>query len=161
MSAPRMRETGNVRVSRLQTRLWGRSSGAICSDSYTECQELPEVSGPYAGMDSSQPPLATMGATAASVKDVAGLLSILRAAPLRAQTQLGAARGKAAVDTCPKSSRPKTPDELGSAEEPTLVRTAIRSKPAPHDLTEPIVRKCHLGSPVREICTPGSAWGDE
>jgi len=22
-------------------------------------------------------------------------------------------------------------------------------------------RQCHLGSPVREICTPGSAWGDE
>ena len=23
------------------------------------------------------------------------------------------------------------------------------------------LRECHLGSPVREICTPGSAWGDE
>jgi hypothetical protein len=22
-------------------------------------------------------------------------------------------------------------------------------------------REVHLGSPVREICTPGSAWGDE
>src|ERR1700745_2100497 len=22
-------------------------------------------------------------------------------------------------------------------------------------------RQCHLGSPVRENCTPGSAWGDE
>src|SRR6478736_5345078 len=23
------------------------------------------------------------------------------------------------------------------------------------------LRKCHLGSPVQEICTLGSAWGDE
>ena len=102
-----------------------------------------------------------LGATATSDKDAAGLLSILRAAPLRAQAQLGAAGGKAAVDTCPQSSRPTTPDELGLVEEPTLVRTAVCSKPTPHDLTDAIVRECHLGSPVREICTPGSAWGDE
>jgi len=24
-----------------------------------------------------------------------------------------------------------------------------------------LFRECHLGSPVREICTPGSAWGGE
>jgi hypothetical protein len=28
-------------------------------------------------------------------------------------------------------------------------------------LSEAHGRKCDLGSPVREICTPGSAWGDE
>src|SRR6516164_3655601 len=25
----------------------------------------------------------------------------------------------------------------------------------------PTLSQCHLGSPVRENCTPGSAWGDE
>jgi len=42
-----------------------------------------------------------------------------------------------------------------------VVRTAVCSKPTPYGLNAAYFGQCHLGSPVREICTPGSAWGDE
>jgi hypothetical protein len=42
-----------------------------------------------------------------------------------------------------------------------VVRAAVGSKPAPDGLIDAYIRKWHLGSPVRGICTPGSAWGDE
>src|ERR1039457_2470410 len=102
-----------------------------------------------------------MGATATSDEDVTRLLPVLRAASLRAQTQLGAATGTAPVDKRPESSRSTTSDELDAAARSTVVRAAVGSKSAPNGLSDAHIRQCHLGSPVREICTPGSAWGDE
>src|SRR5215471_15211689 len=102
-----------------------------------------------------------MGATGTSDKDAEGLLSVLWAAPLRAKAQLGTAAGTATVDQRLESSRPTTSDELDAPEGSTLVRTAVCSKPTPDGLNDAHSSQCHLGSPVREICTPGSAWGDE
>jgi len=42
-----------------------------------------------------------------------------------------------------------------------VVPTAVCSEPTPDGLTDAYLAKVILGSPVREICTPGSAWGDE
>src|SRR5579863_4685447 len=75
-----------------------------------------------------------MGATATSDEDVVRLLSVLWAASLRAQAQLGAATSKAPVDTRPELSRTKTPHELDASEELPVVHTAICSKPTPHSL---------------------------
>src|SRR6266576_3656868 len=102
-----------------------------------------------------------MGATATSDEDVAWLLSVLRPASLRAQAQLGAAASTAAVDQCPESSRTETSDELDAPERSTVVQTAVCSQPTPYGLTYAHPSQGHLGSPVRGICTPGSAWGDE
>src|SRR6201984_765222 len=41
-----------------------------------------------------------------------------------------------------------------------MVRASFCSKSASDGLSDDL-RQCHLGSPVREICTLGSAWGDE
>ena len=101
-----------------------------------------------------------MGATGTSETDVEGLLSVLWAAPLRAKAQLGTAAGTATVDQRLESSRSTTSDELDAPEGSTLVRTAVCSKPTPAGLTDAHFSQCHLGSPVRGICTPGSAWGD-
>ena len=65
------------------------------------------------------------------------------------------------MDKRPESSRSKTSDELDAPERSTVVRTAVGSKLAPDGLIDAYLRQCHLGSPVRGICTPGSAWGDE
>src|SRR5215831_5507730 len=102
-----------------------------------------------------------MGATGTSDEDVAGLLSILRTASLRAQAQLGAPASAAPVDQRLKSSRTEASDELGAPEGSTVVQTAACSKPASDGLNDAHLSQCHLGSPVRGICTPGSAWGDE
>src|SRR6266849_3696365 len=101
-----------------------------------------------------------MGATGTPEKDVAGLLSVLRAAPLRAQAQVGAAAGTAPVDKRLESSGSTTPDELDAPERSTVVQTAVCSKPTPDGLNDADFSQCHLGSPVRGTCTPGSAWGD-
>src|SRR5712691_11136664 len=102
-----------------------------------------------------------MGATGTPEKDVAWLLSVLRAAPLRAQAQVGAAAGTAPVDQRLESSRSETSDELDAPERSTVVQTAVCSKLTPDGLNDAYFSQCHLGSPVRETCTPGSAWGDE
>src|SRR5437667_6301794 len=102
-----------------------------------------------------------MGATGTSEKDVEGLLSVLWAAPLRAKAQLGTAAGTATVDQRLESLRSTPSDELDAPEGSTLVRTAVCSKPTPDGLNDAHFSQCYLGSPVREICTPGSAWGDE
>jgi len=102
-----------------------------------------------------------MGATGTSDKDAEGLLSVLWASPLRAKAQLGTAAGTATVDKRLKSSRSTTSDELDAPEGSTLVQTAVCSKPTPDGLNDAVLYQWHLGSPVREICTPGSAWGDE
>src|ERR1700726_3350641 len=102
-----------------------------------------------------------MGATGTSDTDVEGLLSVLWAAPLRAQAQLGTASGTATVDQRLESSRSTTSDELDAPEGSTLVRTAVCSKPTPDGLNDATLANVNLGSPVQEICTPGSAWGDE
>src|SRR5215471_12593189 len=102
-----------------------------------------------------------MGATGASDEDVARLLSVLRPASLRAQAQLGAAASTAPVDQRLESSRTETPDELDAPERSTVVQTAVCSKPTPYSLNDAYFSQCHLGSPVRGTCTPGSAWGDE
>src|SRR5215471_93952 len=73
----------------------------------------------------------------------------------------GTATSTAPVDMRLESSRATAPDELDTAEGSTVVQTAIRSKPPPHGLNDAYISQCHLGSPVRETCTPGSAWGDE
>ena len=61
----------------------------------------------------------------------------------------------------PESPGSTTPAELDAPERSLVVRTAVCSQPAPDGLTRCALCQCHLGSPVREICTPGSAWGDE
>src|SRR5215510_12056936 len=96
--------------------------------------------------------MARMGATGPSNKDVERLLSVLWAAPLRAQAQLGTAAGTATVDKRLESSRSTTSDELDAPEGSTLVRTAVCSKPTPNRLNDAHFRQWHLGSPVREIC---------
>lgn len=58
---------------------------------------------------------------------------------------------------CPCTSCPFT---KRLHKESTLVRTAVPSKPTPHDRIDTIARKCHLGSPVRAICAPSSARRD-
>jgi hypothetical protein len=65
------------------------------------------------------------------------------------------------VDKRPESSRSTTQDELDALEGPPVVRAAVSSTPASDGLIDAHLRKCRLGSPVRGICTPGSAWGDE
>src|ERR1019366_10606667 len=102
-----------------------------------------------------------MGATGTSSEDVARLLSVLRAASLRAQAQLGATASTTTVDQRLESSRSATSDELDAFERATVVQAAVCSKPTPDGLTDAHFSQGHLGSPVREICTPGSAWGDE
>src|SRR6266699_6729518 len=102
-----------------------------------------------------------MGATATSDEDAAGLLSVLRTASLRAQAQLGAAASTATVDQRPESSRSATSDKLDAFERATVVQAAVCSKPTPDGLIDAHFSQGHLGSPVREICTPGSDWGDE
>ena len=42
-----------------------------------------------------------------------------------------------------------------------MVQTAVCSEPTPDGLNAAYFSQGHLGSPVRGICTPGSAWGDE
>src|SRR5712691_13066426 len=101
-----------------------------------------------------------MGATGTPEKDVAWLLSVLRAAPLRAQAQVGAGAGTAPVDQRLESSRSETSDELDAPERSTVVQTAVCSKPTSDGLIYAHFSECRLGSPVRGICTPGSAWGD-
>src|SRR6516225_278163 len=102
-----------------------------------------------------------MGATGASDEDVARLLSVLRPASLRAQAQLGAAASAAPVDQRLESSRTETSDELDALEGSPVVQTAVCSEPTPDGLNAAYFSQGHLGSPVRGICTPGSAWGDE
>src|SRR6266478_1565866 len=101
-----------------------------------------------------------MGATRTSDEDVTRLLSVLRPAPLRAQAQLGTAASTAPVDKRLESSGSETPDELDAPERSTVVPTAVCSKPTPDGLNDAHFSQCHLGSPVRGIRTPGSAWGD-
>src|SRR6266478_9967117 len=102
-----------------------------------------------------------MGATRTSDEDVTRLLSVLRPAPPRAQAQLGAATSTAPVDKRLESSGSETSDELDAPERSTVVQTAVCSKPTSDGLTYAHFSECRLGSPVRGICTPGSAWGDE
>src|SRR6516162_3244935 len=161
MSAARTGETGDFRISGLQTCLWSGSKRAICSDSHPQHQELSEVPGANTGVDLSAQTLEKMGATGTSDEDVTRLLSVLWAASLRAQAQLGTAASTAPVDMRLESSRATAPDELDAAEEMPVVPTAVCSKPTPYGLKDAYFRQCHLGSPVRENCTPGSAWGDE
>src|SRR5262249_28566808 len=161
LSAARTGETGDFRISGLQTCLWDGSKRAICSDSHSQPQELSEVPGANTGVDLSAQTLEKMGATGTSDEDATWLLSVLWAAPLRAQAQLGTAASTAPVDMRLESSRATAPDELDAAEELPVVPTAVCSKPTPYDLNAAYIRQCHLGSPVRENCTPGSAWGDE
>src|ERR1039458_4735907 len=102
-----------------------------------------------------------MGAATAFDEDAAGLLSVLRAAPRRAKAQLDTTTGPAPVDTRLKSPGSTTPVDLGASERSLVVRTAVCSQPASHGLIHVFLGECHLGSSVREICTLGSAWGDE
>src|SRR5262249_39237302 len=88
-------------------------------------------------------------------------LSALQPVQASFWTLRGTAAGTATVDKRLESSRSTTSDELDAPEGSTLVRTAVCSKPTPNRLNDAHFRQWHLGSPVREICTPGSAWGDE
>src|ERR1039457_6983748 len=45
--------------------------------------------------------------------------------------------------------------------EPRMVRVAVSSYSAPDSLNDAAASECALGSPLREICTAGSDWGDE
>src|SRR5215831_1259496 len=82
MSATWTGKAGDLRVSGLQTCLWGGSEGAICSDAHPQRQELSEVPGSDTGVDLKAQTLETMGATGTSDEDVARLLSVLWAASL-------------------------------------------------------------------------------
>src|SRR5450759_2040166 len=77
-----------------------------------------------------------MGATGTPDEDVARLLSVLRAASLRAQAQLGTATSTTTVDQHPESSRSETSDELDASERSTVVQAAVCSKPTPDGLTK-------------------------
>src|SRR6516162_11360553 len=59
------------------------------------------------------------------------------------------------------ASRTETPVELDALKGSPVVQTAVRSEPTPDGLNDAYFSQGHLGSPVRGICTPGSAWGDE
>jgi hypothetical protein len=100
-----------------------------------------------------------MGAATTSEKDVEGLLSVLWVAPLRAKAQLG--------------MRQQVQRQWISAlnrrgQRPRTNWTRLKGQPwfkLPfaqnlHSMTEAYFSQCHLGSPVREICTPGSAFGE-
>ena len=135
----------------MATPMWTRAGG---SDSHPQRQELSEVPGPDTGVDLSAQTLATMGATGTSDKDVTRLLSVLRAASLRAQAQLGTATSTAPVDNRLESSRAETPDELDAPEGSPVVPTAVCSKPTPYSLKmltfamssgEPGAGKLHAG----------------
>jgi hypothetical protein len=102
-----------------------------------------------------------MGTAATPDEDVARVLSVLRPPSLGAQAQLGAAASTAPVDKRLESSGSETSDELDAPERSPVVQTAVCSKPTSHGLTNAHLSECRLGSPVRGICTPGSAWGDE
>src|SRR6516164_5989274 len=130
---------------------WGGSKRAICSDSHPQCQELSEVPGANTGVDLSAQTLEKMGATGTSDEDVTRLLSVLWAASLRAQAQLGTATSTAPVDMRLESSRATAPDELDAAKEMLVVPTAVCSKPTPYGLNDAYFRQCHLGSPVRKL----------
>lgn len=53
MPATRHGKIADLRVSGIQTRRWGGSSRAVCTDSYPRRRELPEVPSPDTRMDPS------------------------------------------------------------------------------------------------------------
>jgi hypothetical protein len=64
------------------------------------------------------------------------------------------------MDARTATSGPTAPTELAQSEGAAVVRSAVAENLASDGLKD-MLRERHLGSPVREICTLGSAWGDE
>src|SRR4029077_6440239 len=124
-----------------------------------EQEELSQVSGAHQGV-AFGPSALEAKRPAASVDDnAAWLLSVLRTASLQAETRCHTARGSVAVGPRTAPTEPAAPAVLVLPPEPRVVRTAVCGDPSCDRRTRP-GRECDLGSPVREIRTPGSAGGD-
>jgi hypothetical protein len=139
--------------------MWNRTPRRVRCGPASEQEELSKVSGAHQGVALGTSALEAAGSAASTNHDVAGFLSVFRAAPLQAETRHGSARGSAAVDPSTAPTQPATSFVLVLPHELRVVRTAVRGTPSYDDLTRPGC-ECDLGSPVREICTPGSEWGN-
>src|ERR1019366_4447062 len=92
--------------------------------------------------------------------DAAWLLSVLRITSLQTATGRCKARGRSAVDSGAAPTQPASPAVLVLSPALFVVRTSVCGDPSRNCLK--VYRsECDLGSPVQEICTPGSKWGDE
>src|SRR3974390_1510571 len=140
--------------------MWNGPPRRVRGDPASQSEELPEVSGAYQGMavwtsalEAARPATPTDG-------DAAWLLSLLRITSLQAATGRCKARGRSAVDSGAAQTQPASPAVLVLPPALFVVRTAVCGDPSRNCLTG-YGSEWGLGSPVREICTPGSKWGDE
>ena len=140
--------------------MWNGPPRRVRGDPTSQPEELPEVSGTHQGMvvwtsalEAARPATSTHG-------DAAWLLSVLRITSLQTATGRCKARGRSAVDSGAAQTQPASPAVLVLSPALFVVRTAVCGDPSCNCLTG-YGSECGLGSPVREICTPGSKWGDE
>src|SRR5262245_52581982 len=131
----------------------------VCGDSSPKPEEPSHVSGAHQGVALAASALEATGPAASLDDDAAWLLPVLRIASLQAETRRHPTRGSAAVDPSAAQTQPASPAVLVLPPESRVVRAAVRGNSSCDRLTG-TGRECDLGSPVREICTPGSAWGD-
>ena len=152
--------------SRRRSSFWASNTYAAWTDGassqwsvFPQHEELQEVSGPHPRMAREAHALEAAGPASASDDDAAGLLSVLRPAPLRAEARAGcstqvqrqwirALRRRGQRHRLFWSYLIGPPGSSCHAR-----RRSIRRSDEAHGAN------VALGSPVREICTPGSAGG--
>src|SRR5262249_34695352 len=143
-----------------QTRLRGRGHGQIRGHPHAVRAKLSEILGQHLCMAATAPPLATAPSTAASRHAAQRVLPILCAQPMCVQARMGEIPRGEAVAPRYQTAKPAASRLLELLTESIMVSTPP-TESAPCGILISRGYERVLGSPVREIRTPGFTWGEK
>src|SRR5262249_18025006 len=145
--------------SGLKTRLRGGGEGQRPNNPPSARKKLSKMLGQALRMAATAPPLAPARSTATPRHAAQGILPILCAHPLCAQARTGEIPRREALAPRHQTAKPAA-SRLLELFTWSIVVSTPPTESAPSGILTSRGYECVLGSPVREIRTPGFTWGE-